>query len=311
MNSWEKLKATQRMQDYIEAHLQEPITLSNLARTARYSPWHAARVFKECTGKTPFEYVRMRRLSLAAERLSHTSELVIDVALDFLFDSHDGFTRAFTKQFGVTPTRFREQKPPISPFLPIFARDSYRARQKGQTTMGTTKNMAKNQQTVFVQVVEHPARKLIVKRARSANHYFEYCEEVGCDVWEVLGSIENALREPMGLWLPACMQKPGTSSYVQGVEVPENYAGLVPEGFDVIELPSTKMMVFQGPPFDDKDYSEAIGSLWDSINEYKPELYGFTWADDVAPRFQLSPLGYRGYIEGRPVRELNQPRKCC
>ncbi len=102
------------------------------------------------------------------------------------------------------------------------------------------------------------------------------------------------------------MQKPGTSPYVQGVEMPASYSGAVPPECDVIDLHACKMMVFQGPPFEDKDFSEAITSLWDCMKAYKPETYGFAWADEDAPRFQFAPLGYRGYIEGRPVRVLNQ-----
>ena len=45
--------------------------------------------------------------------------------------------------------------------------------------------------------------------------------------------------------------------------------------------------------------------LWDVINAYKPETVGYAWADEDAPRFQLEPHGYRGYIEGRPVRPVN------
>ena len=64
------------------------------------------------------------------------------------------------------------------------------------------------------------------------------------------------------------------------------------------------MMVFQGPPFADADFERAISSLWDVINAYQPQTYGFAWADDDGPRFQLQPEGYRGYIEGRPVRPV-------
>lgn len=63
-------------------------------------------------------------------------------------------------------------------------------------------------------------------------------------------------------------------------------------------------MIFQGPPFNDEDFEEAIHSLWEVMKSYDPELYGFTWADQDAPRFQMEPKGYRGYIEGRPVREI-------
>jgi hypothetical protein len=65
------------------------------------------------------------------------------------------------------------------------------------------------------------------------------------------------------------------------------------------------MMIYQGQPFDDKDFEQAIGSLWETIKKYKPEIYGFKWADEDGPRFQLEPQGYRGYIEGRPVRPLS------
>jgi hypothetical protein len=47
---------------------------------------------------------------------------------------------------------------------------------------------------------------------------------------------------------------------------------------------------------------QAIQSVWEVIKRYKPENFGWQWADEVAPRFQLIPLGERGYIEGRPVK---------
>lgn len=162
----------------------------------------------------------------------------------------------------------------------------------------------KKHETVFVQVLDRPARKMIVKRGRKATHYFEYCEEVGCDVWEQLAAIPNALQEPLGMWLPDRLRPAGTSEYVQGVEVAADFDGEIPEGFDVTDLPACKMMVFQGPPFEEKDFEQAISSLWDVMKSYKPETYGFTWADDDGPRFQLKPEGYRGYIEGRSVRAV-------
>jgi hypothetical protein len=41
------------------------------------------------------------------------------------------------------------------------------------------------------------------------------------------------------------------------------------------------------------------------MKSYDPKVYGFEWADEDAPRFQLAPMGYRGYIEARPVRQIN------
>jgi AraC-like DNA-binding protein len=301
MDNREQIKAVQRMQSYIESHLHEQITLHMLASAAGYSPWHAAKIFKELTGKSPFEYIRAVRLSRAAVRLRNEDVKIIDVAFDFVFDSHEGFTRAFSKQFGLTPQNFSRNKPRIKYFLPNIIHQNSLSLKKGDSKMSETQKTS----TIFVQVVDRPARKLILKRGIKAADYYEYCEEVGGEVWDVLCGIQQALYEPVGMWLPENLQKPGTSMYVQGVEIPFGYTGSIPESFDLIELPPCKMMIFQGEPYDDANFEEAIGSLWETIKDYKPEIYGFQWADEDGPRFQLEPKGYRGYIEGRPVRQLN------
>ncbi len=296
MENWQKVMAVSHMQDYIASHLNERITLAELARKSGYSPWHAARIFKELTGRAPFNYIRALRLSKAAGRL-HDGHKVVDVAFDFVFGSHEGFTRAFTRQFGLAPKSYARTKPPLKLFMPAQLRDYYLTMQKGEGKMANTN-------TVFVQVVERPPRKLILKRGIKAAHYFEYCEEVGCEVWEVLAGIREALYEPIGMWLPESLITPGTSAYAQGVEMAADYAGPVPQGYEIIDLPACKMMVFQGPPFDDDKFESAIGELWEVMKSYDPTLYGFEWADEDGPRFQLAPMGYRGYIEARPVRAL-------
>lgn len=301
MESWEKIRAVQKMQIYIDDHLTEPITLNMLAKAAGYSPWHSERVFKELTGKTPFDYIRGIRLSRAAIKLREEKVRVIDVAFDFVFDSHEGFTRAFSRQFGVTPKYYSRNTPPLRLFMPENIRDYYLKLQKGEDNMTDSSNT----NTVFVQVVDRPARKLILKRGVKATYYFEYCDEVGCDVWDVLSGIKEALYEPIGMWLPESLQKPGTSVYAQGVEVPPDYSGRVPEGYELIDLAPCKMMIFQGQPYEEDKFEEAIGELWEVMKKYNPELYGFKWADEDGPRFQLAPMGYRGYIEARPVRLLN------
>jgi AraC family transcriptional regulator len=289
------------MQDFIERHVTEPITLHMLAKAAGYSPWHAARIFRDLTGKTPFEYIRELRLSRAAEKLRDEDTKIIDVALDFVFESHEGFTRAFSKQFGISPREYTKNKPEVKLFMPARTRNYYLKLQKGEKIMVEKSKT----NTVFVQVVDPPARKLILKRGKKATHYFEYCEELGCDIFEELKGVKDALYEPISMWLPKNLQKPGTSEYVMGVEMPAHYKGPVPQGYEIIDLKPCKMMVFQGPPFEDEKFGEAIGEMWELMKTYNPEIYGFAWADEDGPRFQLEPQGYRGYIEARPVRQLN------
>ena len=290
------------MQEFIESHITEPITLNMLANAAGYSPWHAARVFKELTGKTPFDYIRELRLARAAERLRGEDMKVVDVAFDFVFESHEGFTRAFSRHFGMSPRRFSKDKTPVAPFLPPSAHDYYLSLQRGEKTM----SKKSKPDTVFVQVVDRPARKLILKRGKAAKDYFEYCEELDCDVYQELTDVKDALYEPIGMWLPKNLRRPGTSEYAMGVEMPAGYKGPAPEGYEIINLKPCKMMVFQGQPYDDAKFEQAIGDLWAVMKTYNPELYGFEWADEDGPRFQLEPQGYRGYIEARPVRQLNK-----
>lgn len=106
--------AVRRMQEYIRTHLDEPISQNDLARAAGYSPWHAQRMFRELAGKAPFEYIRSCRLSGAALELRDSDRKVMDVALDYLFASHEGFARSFAREFGVAPRQYRQEPRPSS-----------------------------------------------------------------------------------------------------------------------------------------------------------------------------------------------------
>lgn len=172
--------------------------------------------------------------------------------------------------------------------------------------------MSEKSAFVFVQIMERPARKLILFRGKKATEYFEYCEEVGCTdeekgwtaPWDILCGIKEALYEPVGAWLPDNMRPSGTSTYVHGVEVPANYAGEVPQGFDVIDLEPCKLLVFQGETYDDEHFGEAVGACMRRIKEFNPEVYGYKYAYDIAPKMQFAPMGWRGYIEMHPVVEI-------
>jgi AraC family transcriptional regulator len=301
MKRQDKINAAYRMQEYIDKHINEKITLYALANEAGYSPWHSARIFKECTGKAPFDYIRTIRVSCAARKLKEEDKKIIDVAFDFVFGSHETFTRAFSKQFGITPQYYKKNKPDLKLFLPDYTRNHFCHKLQKEVNKMPKKNKTK---FVFIQVVDRPARKLILKRGINATNYFEYCEEFDCEIWDRLSEIKDALYEPIGMWMPDNLRKPGTSVYTQGVEVPIDYSKAIPEDLEIIELPPCKMMVFQGQPYNDDKFEEEIYEIWEVIKDFNPELYGFSWAVEDGPRFQLAPMGYRGYIEARPVREL-------
>ena len=89
---------------------------------------------------------------------------------------------------------------------------------------------------------------------------------------------------------------------MQGVEVSADYDGPEPEGFDVIDLPAATYLMFQCETFAEEDYCEAIDSLQAAMDKYDPSVIGYRW-DDTNPRIQLEPIGKRGYIELRAVKQ--------
>ena len=282
----EHREAVQRMQDYIAEHLWENITLADLSAVSLFSPWYSYRLFTQWTNMTPADYIRRFRLSKSALKLRDEACKILDVALELGFGSVDGYQRAFFREFGCNPHEYAAAPVPLYLFTPYGVK--YRATRK-EKQMETVKS-------VFIQVIEKPARKVLIKRGIKAADYFAYCEEVGCDVWGLLLSMKSISGEPVSLWLPKSYIKPGTSEYVQGVEVTTDYADVVPAGFDVIDLPACKYLMFQGEPFDEEDYCEAIEQVWAAIKKYDPTVIGYTW-DKENPRIQLEPVGTRGYIE--------------
>lgn len=290
----EQILAVQRMQDYIEENLDERITMDELSCAAGFSPWYSYRLFQRFTGLTPPRYIRRLRLAMAAVKLKEGSTKVIDAAFDLGFETADGFTHAFYREFGMLPSEYARNPVPIALFVPYGAK--FRELRKEFVGMKETSN-------VFIQVVRKPERKVLVKRGVSASEYFAYCEEVGCDVWGVLMSMDSLCGEPVSLWLPERYRTTGTSTYVQGVEVDADYAGSVPEGFDVISLPAAIYLMFQGEPFAEEDYCDAIASVQGAMDGYDPSVIGYCW-DDSNPRIQLEPRGSRGYIELRAVKEV-------
>lgn len=109
--------------------------------------------------------------------------------------------------------------------------------------------------------------------------------------------------EPICLWLPQKYIKEETSEYVQGVEVSVDFSGEIPNGFDIIELPKCKYIMFQGEPFEEVNFGEAIQQVMEAIKKYNPQIIGYQW-DTSNPRIQLEPIGTRGYIELHPVKDI-------
>lgn len=91
--------------EFIEDHIKEDITVEEIAGHAGYSLYHFCRVFNLFRGVSIMEYVRGRRLSLAATELFNGRK-IIDIALDYGFETPSGFAKAFRKAYGYSPTQY-------------------------------------------------------------------------------------------------------------------------------------------------------------------------------------------------------------
>lgn len=102
-----------RVQLFIQQHLDEDLTLERLAEVAGYSPYHFHRIFRGQVGERTDDYVRRLRMEQAAHSLRYRQRSVLDVALDSGYGSHETFTRAFARTYGVTPSEYQSlDRPP-------------------------------------------------------------------------------------------------------------------------------------------------------------------------------------------------------
>ncbi|WP_420818505.1 helix-turn-helix domain-containing protein [Paenibacillus paeoniae] len=93
---------------YIEAHLEEEVKLEDAAAAAGFSMYHFHRIFQEQVGMSVTDYIRSRRLASASALLLYTGEDIIQIAFRSRFESQEAFTRAFKKEYGMPPGRYRK-----------------------------------------------------------------------------------------------------------------------------------------------------------------------------------------------------------
>lgn len=104
---------------YIEQHLREELTIGDIARQAALSPFYFQKGFAMLCGMTVGDYIRQRRLSAAGLEVLTTDRKIIDIALEFGYDSPDSFTKAFARFHGLTPAALRKSGGAARSFAPL------------------------------------------------------------------------------------------------------------------------------------------------------------------------------------------------
>ncbi len=112
-----------RVLEHIDKQLDQPLDLETLAKVAHFSPFHFHRLFSAWMGETLGDYLRRRRVEIAATRLvSQPRVRVLLVALSVGFGSAEAFARAFKTRFGCSPTLWRQQQSALRPGLQLDSR---------------------------------------------------------------------------------------------------------------------------------------------------------------------------------------------
>ena len=120
-----------RAMGYIEEHLCDKFEIEEAARIACCSTYHFQRMFAYMAGVPLSEYVRRRRMTLAAVDLQSGGEKVVDVALKYGYESPTAFTRAFKSVHGIVPSEAKESGARLKAFPPV----SFRISIKGDSEM--------------------------------------------------------------------------------------------------------------------------------------------------------------------------------
>ena len=175
----------------IEARIQEKLTVTALAESIHISKYHYQRLFREAVGESVMRYVSRRRMALAAAELAETNASVLEIALRYGYDSHDGFTRAFRTAMGVTPMDYRKYG-----LRPPDMRKEYCA-------MPHTRPMEEIARELRALIVQ--ARELAVRTRRGS----EIAAPAYAAFWDLMAARTESMAETLSAVLDRSIAIPG------------------------------------------------------------------------------------------------------
>lgn len=105
----EKNSVVEKTAAYIEAHLEEDLSLELIAKELNYSKFYIARTFAKQTNCTVYKYIQGRRMTIAAKKLVETEKPMIEIAYEAHYNSQQAFTMAFHRVYQCTPQSYRKK----------------------------------------------------------------------------------------------------------------------------------------------------------------------------------------------------------
>lgn len=275
------LKSLRGAIDYMEQHMQEPVTPAQVAQAVHLSPFYLQKGFQIITGYSLGEYLRCRRLYLAALDLLAGEGKVIDIAYRYCYQTPESFTKAFTRFHGFSPAQVKRERLSIRPFLPLKLKISIQGGKDVDYTIEKKENF----------------QLIGFKREIPMDQGYRLCpafwEEVTqkhlgplCKGKPPETELEQAIAQCKIGMFAACIEgttNPDTFSYL----VAGYYDGRpVPDGLEVVEIPAATWAMFR-----------AVGPMPGALQSLNTQIFQ-EWLPGNA-RYEVAfPINLEMYSEG-------------
>lgn len=304
----------------IKKHQDEALTLQSLSCKLGYSEYYTTRKFREISGVSFRDYLRLRKLAFALWEVRDGSQSLLDIAVDYGFSSHEAFTRAFKAAYGITPSAYRKNPIPVVLRTKIHPFDRYFF---GLGEIG----MVKTTDDIKIYFVTVPAHKFLHIRNYESIGYWDFwqkqslipgqdCETI-CGLLDSIkgklddeggsesnsgsGHLSGFLNDPKGRLCSWGI--PLAECY--GVRLPLDYQGEVPPQMLMMEVPEGEYIVFEHGPFDyEQENCSVEEKVEEAMNTFDYEKAGYcldTTPGRIAYLYH-DPERFWKYV--RPVRKL-------
>lgn len=296
-------ETVQKMIDWIEAHLTENPSLLEISQQVGYSPYYCSSRFHEVVGITFKSYIAGRRLAMAALEIRDTDTRILDIAVKYGYSSQEALTRAFMNAFGCTPAAYRKNPVPIalSNLKVVFFPEHY-VNQGGLTMNQTMLTEA------HVRVEHIPAHQYIGIWDIEAADYAGFWNRHACDsICGTIDSMSHVSHPIVTCHTAGWFYENGRKGYFYGFGVPEEYQGVIPDGFEIRKIPASDYLVFFHPPF---DYLKDCGEVMERVERlawnFDPQTKGYEWNEENCNDYQRHYPEVIGYEVLRPVRKIKK-----
>ncbi|MFX3619149.1 MAG: effector binding domain-containing protein [Sporolactobacillus sp.] len=258
--------------EYVDEHITDNISPDSLAARAGFSTWHFCRVFQWGIGYSVMAYVRNRRLAFAAHELI-SGRRILDISLDYGFETHSGFSKAFRRYFGCSPGIYRLHAHCDRPFPPCLPK----------TNKYLIGGIILEPKFVTLHALKLAGYALKTSSSGGENStaiptfWSNYMSDGRMEKLHAENFVKK--HDEYGACFPEDPET-GEFEYVIGVEPKDDVA--IPNGYHVCEWPPATYAVFSTPPCNAENFAPTIQGTWNYIfNEWLPKS-GYEYAPNRA-----------------------------